>query len=45
MSIAALLFGAAMLVVGGSLAWTVAASKGEGGEASGNQSLSVCCPS
>jgi hypothetical protein len=43
MLIAALLFAAAMLMVGGSVAWTNAASKGEGGEASGNQSLSVCC--
>jgi hypothetical protein len=40
---AALLFGAAVLMVGWSLARTIAASKGEGGGASGNQSPAVCC--
>jgi hypothetical protein len=39
---AALLFGAAMLLVGGSLAWTIIATKGEGGEAGTGPSISVC---
>src|SRR4051812_7099463 len=43
MLIAALLFATAMLMVGGSTAWTILSKRGEGGEAGGNQSLSVCC--
>lgn len=43
MRTAALLFAAAMLMVGGSLAWTIVAAKGKGGVASDAQSESVCC--
>jgi hypothetical protein len=43
MRTAALLFAAAMLLVGGSLAWTIVSNRGQGGEAGGNQSLAVCC--
>lgn len=40
---AVLLFVIAMACVGGSMAWTIASNKGQGGEAGGPQSISVCC--
>jgi predicted benzoate:H+ symporter BenE len=40
---AALLFAVAMLCVGGSGAWVIVSNKGQGGDASGPQTLSVCC--
>jgi hypothetical protein len=39
---ASLLFGVAMLAVGGSLAWTIIAAKGEEGEAGTGPTISVC---
>jgi hypothetical protein len=40
---AALLFGAAMLMAGGSMAWTIISNRGEGGRAGDWQSMAVCC--
>jgi len=40
---AALLFGAAMLLVGGSMAWTIISNRGERGQAGDWQSMAVCC--
>lgn len=42
MRTAALLFGAAMLMAGGSMAWTIISKGGDGGEAGGWQSVFVC---
>jgi hypothetical protein len=42
MRTALLLFVTAMLLAGGSLAWTIISQAGEGGEAGAVQSLSVC---
>src|SRR5262245_61437817 len=40
---AALLFGAAMLMAGGSMAWTILSKRGEGGVAGEWESMAICC--
>jgi DNA-directed RNA polymerase subunit RPC12/RpoP len=40
---AALLFAGAMVLAGGSMAWTIISKRGEGGRAGDWQSMAVCC--